>query len=332
MTLVAWRKHGFPIAAALMLPLALPETIAAQPWKPARPVAFIAGSAAGGSIDLTARVIQRIWDEQRVVGQSVIVINKPGAGNGIAWSYLNERGGDGHAIAIGTTNLVTNPAAGVHPIGYRDVTTLALLFDDYVGFVVKPDSTLKSVRDAVDRLRQDPAAVSIAFAPSIGSGTHSGVVATLKAGNVRIREARLVPYKSAPEAIIAMLGGEVDIVAATPANLPGLLQAGRVRVIGVTAPQRLYGAMAGVPTLKEQGVDAVFTNWRGVIGPRGMRREHAAYWEAALEQAAKTDAWRRELERYFWISNFRPGAQAQQFVAAQSEQFRALWAEIAAKK
>ena len=110
---------------------ALPMTASGQAgWKPARPVAFINGSAAGGSIDLTARVVARIWDDRRTVGQPIVVINKPGSGNGLAWSYLNERGGDGHAIAIGTTSLVSNPVTGAHPIGHRDVTPLAMLFDD----------------------------------------------------------------------------------------------------------------------------------------------------------------------------------------------------------
>ena len=304
------------VTIALVLTTVAP-CLAAETWRPSRPVAFVNGAAPGGSIDLTGRVIQRIWDEQKAIGQPVIVINKPGAGNGIAWSYLNDRGSDGHAIAIGTTNLVSNPVTGAHAIGYRDVTLLALLFDDFATFIVRADSPYKSMRDVVERLRRDPAAVSLAFAPSIGSGTHSASIAMLKGAGINARAARLVAYKSAPEAVTAVLGGDIDIAVATTANLPPLLAGGRIRVIGITSAQRLKGLVAHVPTLKEQDIDAVFTNWRAVIGPKGMRREHVAYWEQAVGAAVKTNYLTRE--------------PLQAFVERSAQEFRVLWAQAGAK-
>ena len=301
-------------------------------WKPARPVAFIVGAAPGGSIDLTARLIQRAFDDQRIVGQPIIVINKPGAGNGIAWDYLNERGGDGHAISIGTTNLVSNPVIGAHRISWRDVTPLAMLFDDYMVLLARADSPVRSMKDVAERLRKDPAALSVAFAPSLGSGAHTGAAVALKAVGASVKDARLVAYKSAGEAITAMLGGEIDIVSATAANVPPFLQAGRVRVLAVTAPKRLGGALAAVPTLKEQGYEGVFTNWRAVIGPRDMRREHIGYWEKALADATKTETWQRDLERNFWTANFQTGDAARQFIERSAAEFRALWADIGVKK
>ena len=102
--------------------------IAAQGWKPSRPVALVVGAAPGGSIDLTARLIQRTLDQQKLVPTPVIVINKPGAGQGIAWGYMIEKGGDGLALAMGGPSLVSNPVLGTHSIGYKDITTVAMLF------------------------------------------------------------------------------------------------------------------------------------------------------------------------------------------------------------
>ena len=322
------RRAASLVLAALV---ALCSVASAQAWKPTRPAAFIVGAAPGGSIDLTARLIQNIWSETRIVGTPVIVINKPGAGNGIAWEYLNERGADGHAIAIGTTNLVSNPVIGLHRIGWRDVTPLAMLFDDYMVLAVKSDSPLRSMRDVADRLRKDPAALSIAFAPGLGAGSHTAAAVAVKATGARVGDARFVVYKSAGEALASMLGGEIDIVSATSANIPPFLQSGRVRVLAVTAPQRLGGALAQVPTLKEQGFDAVFTNWRAVIGPKGMRREHVAFWEDALSRVTQSDAWRRELERNFWTANFVTGPAAREFMERSSNDFRELWASLGIK-
>jgi len=305
---------------------------AAQVWQPTRPVAFIVGSAPSGSLDLTARVLQRVWDDKRTVSVPVIVVNKPGAGNGIAWSYLNDRGADGHAIAIGTTNLVSNPVMGAHSIGHRDVTPLALLFDDYFILLVRTDSPLKTMADVRQRLTKDPASLAIGFGPGLGAGSHTAAAVTVKAMGVDVVNGRWVPYRSAGDAITAMLGGEIDIVSGTAANAPPFIGAGRVRAIGIIAPQRLWGSLANVPTIKEQGVNAEFTNWRGVLGPKGMRREHVAYWEKALQAATASEQWQKDLERNFWKSNFMIGDKLNRFLDQEAETFRSIWAAIGTKQ
>lgn len=306
---------------------------AAQNWKPTRPVAFMVGAAGGGgSLDLTARLLQKIWEENRIVSAPVVVVNKPGAGNGIAWSYLNERGADGHAIAIGTTNLVSNPVMGAHSIGHRDITPLAQLFEDYFILLVRADSPLKTMADVRQRLAKDPAALSIGFGPGLGAGSHTAAAVAVKALGADVTKGRFVPYKSAGEAITAMLGGDIDIVSGTAVNAPPFISSGRLRGIGLIAPQRLGGALAQVPTLKEQGIDALFTNWRLVIGPKGMRKDHVAYWERALAQATASEAWQKDLERNFWRAKFQTGADLNRFLDKEAEVFRALWAEIGVKK
>lgn len=304
---------------------------AAQNWQPTRPVAFIVGSAPSGSIDLTARVLQRVWDDRSVVKVPVIVVNKPGAGNGVAWSYLNERSADGQSIAIATTNLVSNPVMGAHNIGHRDVTPIALLFDDYFILLVRADSPIKTMADVRQRLIKDPAALAIGFGPGLGAGGHTAAAVTVKALGVDVAKGRWVPYRSAVDAIAAMLGGEIDIVSGTAANAPPFLSAGRVRAIGIIAPQRLRGSLATVPTIKEQGVDAEFTNWRGVLGPKGMRPEHIAYWEKALQAATASEQWQKDLERNFWKSNFMTGAKLNKFLDQEAETFRGIWAAIGTK-
>lgn len=305
----------------------------AQGWKPVRPVAFIVGAGAGtSSLDLTARTLQRVWDDGRTVGTPIVVINKPGASNGIAWSYLNERSEDGHSIAIGTTNLVSNRIVGAHSIGQRDVTPLAILFDDYIILLVRADSPLRSMADVHQRLIKDPAALSFGLSPGLGGGAHAAAALVVKAFGVDASKGRYVPFKGASEAITAMIVGDIDIVSASTVNAPPFLAGGRVRAIGVIAPQRLSGSLAGVPTVKEQGVNADFTNWRAVIGPKGMRKEHVAFWVQALAVANKSDAWQQALLRNFWHENFLTGTAADEFLEKQTLVFRTFWAEINAKK
>jgi len=305
---------------------------AAQPWRPLRPVVLVVGATPGGSLDLTARLIQRTLEQQKLVPTPLIVLNKPGAGQGLAWETMQDRGTDGHALALGGPNLASNPILGMHGIGYRDVTTVALLFDDYTALVVRADSPLRSMRDAVERLRRDAGALSIGVGPALGGGAHIGAVVGLRAGGVRIPDVRFVVYKSAGEALTAVLAGEVDIAAGTVANYPSQVSAGRIRVIGVTAPQRLGGVMANAPTLREQGLDAVFTTWRSVIGPRNMAREHVVYWENVLSSVVATDEWHKDLERNFWTANFTTGVRAREFVAQQDKLFREIFTALGMAK
>jgi putative tricarboxylic transport membrane protein len=304
----------------------------AQSWKPARPVALVVGAAPGGSIDLTARLLQKSLEQQKLVPTPVIVVNKPGAGQGIAWAYMIEKGGDGLALAMGGPSLTSNPVLGTHEIGYRDVTTVAMLFDDYMAFVVRADSPFKSMRDVVEKLRKDPGSVSIGVAPALGSGAHMGAVMGLRGAGVKVRDVRFVVYKAAGEALTAAIGGDLDVVSGTVANFPPHFSSGRIRVIGVTSPQRLPGAMAHVPTLREQGIDGVYTNWRSVIGPKHMGRPQVAFWENALAQVVKTDEWQKDLERNFWTANFLTGAAAKKYVDEQGELFRKVFIELGMAK
>ncbi len=322
-------------AAYLILALAISSSTniaSAQTWKPTRPVALVVGATPGGSLDLTARLLQRIMDQQKLVPTPIVVLNKAGAGQGLAWEYMQDRGNDGHAIALGGPNLASNPILGTHKMGYRDVTTIAVLLDDYTALVVRADSPLKSMREVAERLRKDPGALAIGVGPALGGGAHIGAVVGLKAAGVRIPHVRFVVYKSAGEAMLAAMAGEVDISAGTVANFPQQVAAGRIRVIGVTAPRRLGGAMANAPTLKEQGMDAVFTTWRSVIGPNGMAREQVSYWEDVLAKVIKTDDWQKDLERNFWTSNFMTGATARRYVEEQDKLFREIFTELGMAK
>ena len=305
----------------------------AQPaWKPSRPVALVVGATPGGSLDLTARLIQRIWDQQRAIGQPVIVVNKPGAGQGLAWDYMRDKGAQGHAIALGGPNLISNQITGVHPIGPKDVRTIALLLDDYIGLVVRADSPLKSMREVAERLRKDAGALSIGCGPALGGGAHIGAVVALKAAGVRIQDVRFPVYKSAGEAATAVLGGEIDLAVGTVANYPPLLSAGRLRAIGVTAPQRLGGIMAQVPTLKEQGIDAVFTTWRNVLGSNEMTRAQVAFWEAALAKVVHSEEWQKDLERNFWTPNFITGERAAKYLEREAALYRRIFDEVGLAK
>ena len=130
------------------------------------------------------------------------------------------------------------------------------------------------------------------------------MASALKASGIDVRKTKNVVFQSGALAVAALLGGHVDVVPGSVSLLLPRLQSGGVRLVAVAAPQRLAGGMAQVPTWREQGINAVVSNWRGVVGPRGMAPGQIAFWEGALRKAVATDAWKHEVEQLLISDEF----------------------------
>jgi putative tricarboxylic transport membrane protein len=307
---------------------------AAQPagWAPQRTVELIVGSGAGGPLDVTARTVQKIWRERRIVEANTTVLNKPGGGGVLGFKYLNDHAGDGHYLAVTSTTLLTNDVTGASAIKYTDLTPVAVLFSEYVAFGVRADAGLATAAELVKTLRSAPSSISISIASVLGNHNHIGAAALTKKAGGDVRDLKIVVNKSSGESVTVLLGGHVDVAAATASNFVGQLQAGKVRVLGIAAPARLGGALAQVPTLKEQGQDVIVGAWRGVVGPRGMSPAQIAYWENAFARLVQSEDWRAELEKRYYRDTFMKHAETARHFEAERAQLRGILAELGLAK
>ncbi|MGZ5167339.1 MAG: tripartite tricarboxylate transporter substrate binding protein [Burkholderiales bacterium] len=295
---------------------------AAQSWVPSKTVEIVVGAGAGGGNDRTARSIQRIMQERKLVPATLLVINKPGAGGGIAQTYLNQHAGDPNLFMVTNPALITNNLTGFTALNYNDVTPIAQLFTEYVMIAVKADGPIKSGRDMFERLRKDPAALSIAVAPGAGAGTHIGAALAMKVAGIEPKALRIIPYSTAGEAMAALVGGHVDLMPSTALNVLPQLKAGRVRVIGVASPKRLRGDYANTPTWREQGVDVVFGNWRGVVAAKGLKDEQIAYWDDTFRKLNDTDEWKAEIAASGGESIYMGSRDTRKFLAQEYDTLR----------
>lgn len=103
-------------------------------------------------------------------------------------------------------------------------------------------------------------------------------------------------------------------------------------MIGVAAPRRLGGVLADVPTWKEQGVNALVTNWRTVAGPKGMTAAQIAYWDRVLVKLTQTDEWKNVLEANVFENTYLDSAATGRYMKAEYEQFRAALSEVGLAK
>jgi putative tricarboxylic transport membrane protein len=310
------------IAIVAVLALAGSHASAQSPWLPGRAVEISANCAPGCGPDRTARTLQKIWQENRFVEVAVTVGNRVGGGGAVLYSYLNTRT-DGHAVAIASGSLLTNNIVGQGP-SHSELTPIARLFGEYIAVAVRADSPIKTGREMVELLKKDPGALSLGIASSLGNSNHQGVASALKASGIDVRKTRNVVFQSGALALVALLGGHVDVVPGSVSLLVPRLQNGSVRLLAVAAPQRLTGGMAQVPTWREQGINAVVSNWRGVVGPRGMTAGQVAFWEGALRKAVATDAWKSEVEQLLITDEFLASRDFKKYLDDDYSEIKAL--------
>jgi len=301
-------------------------------WKPDKPVELIVPDSPGGGQDRTVRVMQKILQDNSLVTTPINIVNKPGGNGNLAYTYLKQFNGDGHYLAIATATMLTNHVLGLSPFSYSDFTPVAILYGEYIGLAVNSTGTIRSLKDLIERLRKNPDSVSFAFGTSLGNANHIAIALVAKAAGVDPRKLKVVIYKASIDATTALMGGHVDVVSTPTSTYAPIMATGKVRIIGIAAPQRIGGEFASVPTLKEQGVSAVVSGYRMLIAPKGCTADQIAFWDRALAQVAQTEAWKKELAANDWENNYMNSADSRNFLDARYAEYRKVLLELGLAK
>jgi len=319
------------LAACLVAfcPFALAQGTA---WKPERNVEIVVGVGPGGGIDRTARTLQRILQEQRLLPVTAAVVNRPGGGGTIAQAYLNQHAGDAHFFEITATSLLTNHITGRSAHSHKEYTPIAMLYDEYLGFLVKEDSPLRTGADLLAALKADPESLPIGIATAAGNTNHIAAGLAARAAGADARKLKVVVFGSGGESTRALLGGHVALVVTPSANAIPHLKASRMRVLAVAAPARLEGALSAVPTWKEQGADIVVANWRPVIGPRGLTPAQVAFWEDVFARVTATDDWKSEIVRSGGVNHYMSSRELAAYFDAQYAVFKSVLGDLGLAK
>jgi putative tricarboxylic transport membrane protein len=299
-----------------------------QVWKPEKAVEIIVPSGPGGGTDMLGRLIQRIWQDRRLLEVPVTVVNKPGGGGSVSLAYLKQHTGDAHYLQAVSAVLLTNHIVGRSKFSYAEFTPLALLNSEYVVIAVKSDSPLQNLKDLMARLKQDTGAVSIAVGTSLGGVNHISAAAIARAAGGDPKKLKTVVFKSSAESAVATLGGHVDIMASSASLVLPHLRSGAMRILGVSAPKRQSGDLATALTLKEQGVDAVVDNFRLIIGTSGMIPAQIAFWDQVLARLSQDEEWRKDLESSLWENSYMNSSDTRKYLDAQYSQLKGVLTDV----
>lgn len=302
---------------------------------PEKPLIVVAPSGAGGGWDKTARSLSKVLTESKLVEQTITVENKPGGGGAVFLAeYATKDKGNAYKLFVSSPPILinNNKKEGNSPFGYKNVTPLAQLTKDFGAIVVKADSPYKDLKSILDAVKADPSKVTLAGGSAPGSMDHLvGVLPAAKYG-IDPKSVKYVSYDGGGEAMAALLGGNADMIATDASGVGEYLKAGKVRVLGVSSPERLGGDLKDIPTFKEQGIDATFTIWRGVFGPADMPADAKAYWDEKLKALSESEAWKKELAANGWESEYKDSAAFTSFLDEQDKQVMELLSSLGMSK
>ncbi len=275
--------------AAALFGLALGSALAAYPDKP---VKLVVPFAPGGGTDLIARTLGA--GMSRALGQSVIVENKPGAGTVIGTDAVAKAAPDGYTLVMASFAHAVNPSL-LPRLPYasdKAFTSVMLVGRGPNVLVVRPDSPYKTVKDVVQAASANPEKLSYA---SQGNGTSAHLAGEMFTNLAKVRMTH-IPYRGAGPALTDLLGGQVSMMFATASAVGSFIDAGKLRAIGVTTPER-SPALAGVPAVGESVPGFAVESWYGIYAPAGTPADVIAKLNTAAKQASQSPEFRAKVEQ-----------------------------------
>ena len=302
-------------AAAAAFALAATGAVAQSDY-PARPITMIVPFPPGGVADITARPVAEAMG--RYLRQPVVVENKAGAGGGVGMSYVAKTRPDGYTVLLALSSISIIPEAdrilGRAPMyELAQLVPIARFTADPTVLAVRADSPWKSAKDVIEAARKAPGSIPYGSSGNYGTMHVPMEMLTASAGTKMLH----VPYTGAGPAVVALLGGSVDALSTGPSSVMGHVKGGKVRVLASWGESR-HPALPDVPTLKELGYDAQFSQWTGLFVPAGTPPEVVAKLREAAKAVVNDDTFRAALARVETPIQYLDAPQFQGFWDADS--------------
>lgn len=303
------------LAGALALPL---SALAAD-------YTIMAPAGPGGGWDQTARSMQEAMTADGISG-NVQVVNVPGAGGTIGLAqFAQEANGNPDRLIVGGYVMVGAILTNKSPVTLDAVTPIARLTGEFEVIVVPAASDIQTLADLVAKLKADPGAVSWAGG-SAGGTDHITAGLFAKTAGVDPKLVNYVAFSGGGEALAAVLGNQVTVGISGYGEFQAQVEAGALRVIGVSAPERV--SVIDGPTFKEGGVDLTVMNWRGVWAGPGLSAEQTAAISADIEKMVNSASWQATLATKGWLNTYLPGDQFKAQLATEITATEAVLKEI----
>ena len=291
---------------------------------------FVIGGGAGGGWDGTARGTGEALTKSGML-KSASFENMSGGGGGKALAFMINTQPK-NTVLVQSTPLVLRSitrhegyVTGSGVLSYKDVTPIAGVIGDYGAIAVAKDSPYKNFKDVVDAYKKNPSSIKMAGGSVRGSMDHLIGALAFQAAGANPNDVAYIPYDAGGKALAGLLSGETQIISTGLGELMGARD--QVRIIGITAPSRIADA-PDAPTLKEQGYDVQFVNWRGFFGPPNMSNKDKKAISKMLGKVMKTPEWEAVRKRNAWVNIYNSDKDFVKFLDAQTVEMTALMKKL----
>ncbi|WP_199740335.1 tripartite tricarboxylate transporter substrate binding protein [Saccharopolyspora rhizosphaerae] len=317
------------VIAAVLLVLLVPPLISTSSDSSAeaqiRGLRVLVPNSPGGGYDITARTAVKAMEDAGLQSGTE-VFNLPGAGGTVGLGrVVNERGNGKLAMSMGL-GVVGSVYTNHSPVSLQDTTPIAKLVEESDVIVVGKDSPYQDLDQLIADWKARPGDVPVGGGSSPGGPDHLAPMLMAKAIGLSPKQVNYVPFDGGGELLASVLGGKVAFGVSGIGEYRDQIEAGELRVLAVTGPERLPGVDA--PTLLESGVDVNFTNWRGVVAPPGMDERDRAKLVSLFERLNGSPEWREALQRNGWTEAFQPGPQFGEFLAQENDRVATVLEEL----
>lgn len=290
---------------------------------PEKPITIIVHAAAGGGSDMFARMIGQGIEKNKLLPQPVIAEPKPGGSGGIAFAYVAGKKRDPYYMVTATPTFLTTPIMGLTPVGLKDFTPIANLAFDELVLSVGAASKYKNIKEVLSDAKANPKKISLAVTQLGGPDTICASMVEKTAGI----QFNSVVFNGQAESNIALVGNHVDMSIGNPGESIELAKAGKIRILGVFSDKRMADAPE-IPTMKEQGLDVVFRQNRGLCGPAGIPADARRILEEALFKYTQTDIYKKYCTDNMLSPAFMDGATFEKYLAEWSVKYAAILKEM----
>ena len=278
----------------------------------------------GGGWDTTGRALGKALQDAGAAA-TVSYDNKGGAAGAIGLAqFANGSKGDGNALMVMGAVMLGGIITGKPPVSLNKVTPIARLTSEYNVFVLPANSPLKTMKDVIEQMKKDPGSVKWGGG-SRGSTEHIAAAMIAREAGVDPSKINYIAFRGGGEATAAILGGNVTVGGSGYSEFAEYITTGKMRALAVTSEARLKGI--DLPTLKEQGINVVIGNWRGVYGAAGITPEQRKVLTEMVVKASKSKAWAEALEKNNWTSALLTGPAFDKFVDDEFASLRAVMAK-----
>src|SRR5687767_3312335 len=277
---------------------------------------FMVPNSPGSGYDTTARAVAAVMEDEEIA-TGIEVFNLEGAGGTVGLQRLvNEEGNADMLMQMGL-GVVGAQFSNQSEATLDQTTPVAKLIEEAEAIVVPGDSPFQSIDDLVEAWKADPGNTPVGGASNPGGPDHLTPMLLAQEVGVKPADVNYVAYDGGGELLAGILGGDVAFAATGVGEVTESAAAGDVRILAVTTEEPVEGVDA--PTLTEEGIDLVFTNWRGIVAAPEITEEETQRFIDAITEMRDSDAWQQVLTDQGWTDAFQTGDEFSSYLAEESE-------------